>query len=531
MAIPTPTEVKPWYLRNITEALALDETSGNVYVRTGFTGDIIISGNVSIPGNVDAHISEIGTSGPLTVPYMPIAGNVIIDSGNVIVSGGVNITNTPDITGNVIITSLPEVEIKNDVGNAIPITGSVSVVGTPTVQFPVTQTDAFGRLRVSEPFTLFDTQARYYDHEQFSSALTGTATVVYNANSSTYEMNVGTAANDQVIRETMRVFPYQPGKSLLIYSTFCMNAQKTNLRQRAGYFGAQNGIYFEVTDNTLNMVIRSSSSGSIVEDRVPQSQWNGDKLNGTGASGFTLNTGLDQIWFCDVEWLGVGSVRTGFIIDGQFIVCHIFHHANTASIVGRTNNTTTYMTTATLPVRYEITNTGLTASASSMRQICASVISEGGYTGYGITEVAGTGTNAIRLGTANQLYPVVSIRLASTRLDSIVLPTQVDFLSTSVNYYQFTLILNATLTGATWTGTSQTGSVQIDTGATAISGGTVVQSGFVSARENVELSALSYFQFQIGRTLAGVSDVLTLVLSSTGNNADILAQLGWQELT
>lgn len=505
MAIPTPTEVKPWYLRNITEALALDEASGNVYVRTGFTGDIIISGNVSIPGNVDAHISEIGTSGNLTVPYMPISGNITIDPGQT-----VEVTQGTD----------PWV-----------VSGNVAITGTPTVKFPTTQTDSFGRLRVSDPFTLFDTQARYYDHEQFSSALTGTATVDYEADSSTYTLNIGSAINDQVIRETMRVFPYQPGKSLLIYSTFCMNAQKTGLRQRAGYFGAQNGIYFEVVDNTLNMVIRSSSSGTLVEDRVPQSQWNGDKLNGSGASGITLNTALDQIWFCDVEWLGVGSVRTGFVINGQFILCHTFNHANVASIPGSTNNTTTYMTTATLPVRYEITNIAGTTGASTMRQVCASVISEGGYTQYGITEVVGTGTNARRLSTEHVFYPIASIRLAPGRLDSIILPTQVDFLSTTVNYYQFTLLLNPTLTGATWAGTSQTGSVQYDTAATAVTGGTVVQSGFVSARENVELSALSFFQYQLGRTLAGVSDVLTLAIASTSNNADILAQLGWQELS
>ena len=84
MAEPTPANVSPWYLRNINQALALDETSGNVYVRTGFEGNIIISGNVNIPGNVDAHISEIGTSGNLTVPYMPIAGNITIDPGQTI---------------------------------------------------------------------------------------------------------------------------------------------------------------------------------------------------------------------------------------------------------------------------------------------------------------------------------------------------------------------------------------------------------------------------------------------------------------
>ena len=189
------------------------------------------------------------------------------------------------------------------------------------------------------------------------------------------------------------------------------------------------------------------------------------------------------------------------------------------------------MTTATLPVRYEITNTGATSGTSMMTQICTSVVSEGGYTEYGVTEAAGTGITEKRLSAANTYYPIVSIRLNSSRLDSIVLPSQLDFLSTSVNYYQYKLLLNATLTGATWTGTSQTGSVDIDTGATAVSGGTQVQSGFVSARDQVELSALSFFQFQLGRTLAGVSDVLTLVMATTSPNADILAQLGWQELT
>jgi hypothetical protein len=534
MAVPSPTEVAPWYLRNINQALALDEPTGNVYVRTGFTGNIIISGNVNIPGEVNAHIVEIGTSGALTVPYMPISGNVVIDSGNVTVSGNVNISNTPDITGNVIITSLPEVEIKNDVGNAIPIVGNVTVTGTPTVQLSSTQTDAFGRLRVSEPFTLFDTLVRYYDHEQFDSQLANGGTATYQANSSTFTLDVTTASGSSVIRETKRVFPYQPGKSLLIFNTFCMATPKANLTQRVGFFGAQNGIYFEVAGTTLNMVIRSYSTGTLVEDRIPQSSWNGDRLNGAGGvhnpSSITLNPALDQIFWTDVEWLGVGSVRVGFVINGTFYTCHTFHHANTISTV-TTDNTTTYMTTATLPIRYEIFNTDLTVTPSMMRQICSSVISEGGYTEYGVTEAAGTGISPKRLSSQNTFYPIVSIRLAPGRTDAIVLPTQLDFLSTSVNYYQFKLLLNASLTGATWSRTSETGSVQIDTGATTFTGGKQVQSGYVSSRVAVELSALSFFQFQLGRTITGVSDTLTLVAASTSPNADLLAQLGWQELT
>jgi hypothetical protein len=308
-----------------------------------------------------------------------------------------------------------------------------------------------------------------------------------------------------------------------------MATPKTNLRQRLGLFGADNGVFFE-NDGTFNyMVIRTSSSGVLGEERVRQDAWNGDQMTGGGGatnpSGITLFPDRTQIFYADVEWLGVGSVRVGFVINGAYILCHTFNHAN------QTGNTRVYMTTATLPLRYEITNTAATAGASTMKQICSTVISEGGYTQFGVTEVAGTGTNEKRLSAANTQYPIVSIRLAPTRLDSIVVPTQVDFLSTTVNYYQWQLLANATLTGATWAGTSQTGSVQYDTAATAVTGGIVVQSGFVSARSVVELSAVNFFQYQLGRTLAGVSDTLTLVATATSPNADTLAQLGWQEIT
>ena len=98
-------------------------------------------------------------------------------------------------------------------------------------------------------------------------------------------------------------------------------------------------------------------------------------------------------------------------------------------------------------------------------------------------------------------------------------------------YHQYKLLLNPTLTGATWAGTSETGTVQYDLGATSFTGGTQIQSGYVSSRTQLELSALSFFQYQLGRTISGTSDVLTLVMATTSPNADILAQLGWQELT
>jgi hypothetical protein len=386
------------------------------------------------------------------------------------------------------------------------------------------QIDAFGRMRVSEPYTLFDTKARYYDHNQFSNSTSGSQTITYNAASSTYTLTVGTANGDSITRETKRVFPYQPGKSLLVLNTFCMQPPKANLTQRVGYYGRENGVYFEANGTTYNMVLRSSSSGTLSEKRVPQTSWNVDTLNGSGTSNISLNADTTNIFYTDLEWLGVGSVRTGFIINGQFVIAHIFNHANQAG------NTNTYMSTATLPIRYEIFNSGSTTGNSTMRQICSTVMSEGGYNSFSITETAGTGIITKRLTTGNTYYPMVSIRLDSTRLDSVVLPRQVDILSPSVNYYRWTLLLNPNLTNANFAGSSSTGSVDFDTNATAVSGGTELQSGYISSRELNELGA-DAFTFQLGRTLANVSDIVTLALTATSNNADVLAQLGWQEIT
>jgi hypothetical protein len=492
MAYPEPTEVSPWYLRNITQALALDSVTGNVYVRT------------------DSNV----TVGNLTV------GNVGITSlGNVDISG-----NTLPITGNITIDPGQTIEVTQGTDPWV-VSGNVNATlsGTPQVEITGYNLDAFARLRVSNPYTFFDsalTGERRYDWSS-ATATSGTVTFDYNAN--VRNLNVTAASGSEVIRESIWCFPYQAGKSLLVMSSFIMSPAKTGLRQRVGYFGASNGVYFEQANSTKNMVIRSSSSGSLVEDRVAQIDWNTDKLNGTGPSGITLDTTATQIFWCDIEWLGVGTVRCGFVIDGQFITCHTFNHANDPTY------TTTYMGSATLPCRYEITNTGATSGASTMQQICTTVISEGGYNMPAFTNTAGTGISTVRLTTGGTYYPIVSIRLNSSYLNSIVKVNQIDILSPSVNYYRWELLRNATLTGATWTDTSSTVRVDVDTAATAVTGGTPMQSGFASSRENATLQAENIYA-QLGRTLAGVSDTYTLVITAASNNADVLAQMGWQEI-
>jgi hypothetical protein len=514
MAIPDPSQVAPWYLRNINQALELDATTGNVFVRTGLAsgGNIIITGNVTIPGEIDTHITAIGTLGNISTPYMPIGGNVVVTSGNI----------TAVVSGTVAVSSIAANVTVVDGGGSITVDGNVNATitgGNVSTTIGGTNLDAFGRLRVSNPFTLFDSQNRYIDGDQFSNITATGGNVVYVANESSFNLNVSAASGSSVIRQSKTVQAYQPGKSLLIMNTFAMATLKANLTQRVGYFTADNGIYFEAVGTTLNLVIRSSTTGSIVEERIPQASWNGNTL----LSGTVLNPTLTQIFWCDVEWLGVGNVRTGFVINGEFIVCHTFQHAN------QPGNTTVYMTTATLNPRYEITNTGATSGVSTMKQICSTVISEGGFSPSTKIAYVTNGTTVTRVASANTVTALCSIRLNPAYPDAVVVPAQLDLLLVDVRYGQFQLIENATFTTSF---SNVAGSVvQTAIHSNVITDGTVVYAGLSSSRDEVEISEDIKRRLQLWRTAAGTPSTLTLAVSYTANNADLLWKLGWEELT
>jgi hypothetical protein len=386
-----------------------------------------------------------------------------------------------------------------------------------------TSADAFGRTRVSAPVTLFDSQNRYAKSSDFDESLSGSATCTHAVNESSVLLTVTSNSGDKVVRETKRVFAYQPGKSLLVMNTFVMPTIHVNLRCRVGFFGLQNGVFFERRGSLLRMVRRTYTSGSVVDNIVEQADWNGDKLDGTGPSGYTIDSTKAQIFWQDFEWLGVGSVRTGFVINGKFIVCHTFHHANILALV--------YMTTA---MRYEIENLDTTGpSDRTMKQICSTVISEGGYEKRVPLQTARR-TSAASVGTT--LVPLVSIRLDSARLDSVVIPdgyTVLPIASASTEF-EIQLIKNATLTAASWVQTTSD-NVEFDISATAVSSGTIVDSVYTK-ESNVTSAAISNnreynFSMQLGRTLAGVSDTYTIAARTLSGTQSALATFSFWDLT
>ena len=394
-----------------------------------------------------------------------------------------------------------------------------------------TQNDSFGRQRVSNPFTLFDSSHRFKDNNLWSTATTGTASAVFDANEGLIDLNVDNTIDSEVIRETTKVFSYQPGKSLLIMNTFVMQPAKTGLRQRIGYYGASNGIYLELANSVLYIVKRSSVSGVLVDTRIAQSSWNNDTLDGTGASGITLDISKAQIFWMDIEWLGVGSVRTGFVIDGQFILCHIFHHANTI--------TSTYITTASLPLRYEIKNTAATSGSSTLKQICSTVISEGGYELRGLQQAIGIPITTPRtLTTAGTFYPIVSLRLKTSPdfLDGIVILTALSIMPIATGAYNWQIRASGTTGGGSWVSAADDSAVNYNITGTSHSGGRILASGFFSASNQgvtqIDILKEALFKFQLERNgLTSTPFEITLVVASNGNGDTVVASMDWEEVS
>jgi len=395
--------------------------------------------------------------------------------------------------------------------------------------------DAFGRARVSMPLTLFDSSHRYRDNGLWSTSNTAGTTYAFSQNEGLVKLNVTTGANQEIVRETIKVFSYQPGKSLQIMNTFVMDKPKTGLRQRVGYFGANNGIYLEQSNSDIYFVERNYTNGTLRENRVSQANWNVDTLLGnvpSSPSHLTLDLTKAQILFTDIEWLGLGTVRCGFVIDGQQIHCHSFHHANVLE--------TTYMTTGSLPLRYEIKNTAATANNSTLKQVCSTVISEGGYELRGSQQSVETTIGSPKdLPTAGTYYPVISLRLKATpnRLDAIVILTALSLLGITNNAnYNWRVVTGGTTTGGTWVDAGSDSAVEYNKTGTGFSGGRVMASGFLngSAQGSTPTDILkeALFKFQLernGLTLAPFE--LTLVAASDTNGADIYSSLDWEEIS
>lgn len=402
--------------------------------------------------------------------------------------------------------------------------------------FPVQMTglfyDAFGRLRVSNPQTIFDSkqifdnQPLFWDDSQVSGSGT---TSTHSVNEARTRIGVSATTAGKRVRQTFQRFNYQPGKSQLILMTTVMSSAGTSgVTANVGYFDDNNGIYFSIDGGGLKVVSRSYVSGAAVDTAVAQSAVNGDILDGTGKSGYTLDPTATQILFIDIEWLGVGRVRTGFVIDGKFILFHEFLNAN--------NLSTVYMSTPNLPIRYEIENDG-TGAATTMDHICTTVISEGGQQATGVVRCASTGTTAINANAAGVYYVILGIRLKTTALAATVKLLGASIIATTSDDYEWQLVLNPTVAAAIAFSDETNGTVQTGPGnagnpsTSTVTGGTILAGGFVKSGVSSGSTAIDFqTALTLGSSIDGTRDEIYLIVTPFTSNADIAGSLIWREL-
>lgn len=392
--------------------------------------------------------------------------------------------------------------------------------------------DAFQRLRVSEPATLFDSKTLsdnlplVYDDQMTSGA---GATSNFSSARASVTLGVSAATAGTRVRQTFRRFNYQPGKSQLILMTGVVGAAVTGVTKRLGLFDASNGVFFQQTGTGLSVAVRSSVSGVPVDTAVPQASWNIDPMNGSGPSGLTLDPTRAQIFVVDFQWLGVGTVRFGVSIGGAIYYVHAFNNSNVITSV--------YDSTPNLPIRWEIANSGA-GGAATLEAICATVVSEGGRQTGGYDRVTDRGVTPLVTLNNSSLYPLLSMRLrAGTYLGAQVVPNLVSILCTSTAAYRWALLLNPTVVGVALAFTpvaAASSAVEADAVAvntTTVTGGTVLRSGYSQSTNESAVLVDPQTDFALGSSIAGTADVLVLAVQRlTGTTETFYGSLGWREV-
>jgi len=386
--------------------------------------------------------------------------------------------------------------------------------------------DPFDRLRVSTPYTIFDSKQLHDSQPLFWDEETSAGPSTHIAVDACTRMAVSATPGEYAVRQTKQRFNYQPGKGSLILLTY-YGEQVDGIRKRLGIFDGtsadylipNNGIFFE-TDGTLSWNI--CKNGTITES-VSQSNWNVDKLDGTGVSGVTYNANSAQIALIDFEWLGVGRVRVGFVIDGIIRYVHYFNHANDTSF------DSVYMSTPNLPLRYSIEN--LTGEYDdTFDHICSTVISEGGLEETGILRSIDNGSTHLNADVVGTTYALLGIKLKALYNDITVTPKKISLLSLTNDGFKWSLKLNPVVAG-TFTYSDLTYSaVQYAIGVTAntVTGGLDISSGYVSVASGVTEDLTT--ALRMGSTISGSIDSLVLCVTPLSANADILGSLTFREL-
>ncbi len=395
-----------------------------------------------------------------------------------------------------------------------------AITPTKIVALSTNILDAFGRLRVSTPFTIFDSKQLYDGLPEFwdetITNASGNATSIHNIVNAATDMYV--EAGDSIVRQTFQRFNYQPGKSQLVMFTVNLGGTLEGVTARVGYFDENNGVFFMVKDGDLHIGQRKDG----VDTTVARPDWNIDRFDGTDGSGIDLQPDQAQILIMDMEWLGTGTVRYGFVLDGVVRYVHATNNANTTDSV--------YISTPNNPLRYEVSTTNASAT---LQHICSMVASEGGVDPNGLFHYSDM-DNPTNANSITEWYALKGIRLKANELGRVIDPTKISLLATTNDNLQWGLFWNPTVDGTFTYSVDHcveiaTGDVAGNPSVNTLSDlGQRIDGGYMLARGEVHIDLNN--KRRLGASIGGTRDQIVLAVQPFTTNLDVLGGIGWREI-
>ena len=406
--------------------------------------------------------------------------------------------------------------------------------------------DAFGKQRVTTPLTLLD--IKFIGQINGADGFLKNELIICNDISGSFNSTVNTdsgyleisgTGDGHYISQSRIHNTYQPGKSLLLMfsgiliPTDINNNYINSYINRLGYYSNNliynsdktlpyNGFYFQYdsTGTSINL----SNKGTIT--KIAQTTWNLDTLDGNGHSKINLDFKKAQLFTIDLEWLSVGRIRFGFFIYGKCQYCHQITNINLL--------TSPYISNINLPVRYELIGTdNLETTQVSTKQICTSVISEGGYNPRGKPFSFNSGLISF----TTSETPIVAFRGGgSNYYHQEIIPNNINIVDTDKNntcIWKLRLYMDNNTTNAgvnSWTDVNSNYSVsQFSTDFNAWSETTsiVISEGIFSGKANVSYNSfkdtVSPKILQITSNIDNISDIMVITCQIlSGNSSQVI---------
>lgn len=487
--------------------IAIINDNGNTIVSSNFIPVGIAPSGSAIP------VSQSGSF------YVQQSGNWTVQQGTSpwITSGNVTVNNFP--------TSYPVTQ-----SGTWAVQSSQPSGQTYRVDFDQSAYDAFGRFRISEAASIFDSKQSVTNDGTIWDRISFSGSQVHSPGMSQTAMSVS-ASGGYAISQTFQRMNYQPGKSQLIFETAYNFQPETNLVKRIGYFtttttapyySGVDGLWWESSNGVVSCNIRNNSNG--VTETATQANWNIDKMNGSGVSTINIDWSKNQIYVIQFQWLGVGRVVFAVDVEGKLYPVHYFDHANETSGV--------YISSPNKPIRYDIYSTG--ATSGTLYQVCASVQSEGGQTPRFVERLIDNGVVPVAGPIKDLEWAVLGLRISPTTQNADGLNIGIETVevatSTTNAVGGWRLKVNPNVAGSlTWLPLPSTSGIEycVGTASNLTTSGVGIHGGYYTTNTSSSIGDLNTLS-RIGVGISGNSQTLFLTNFNSVNNCNVYGNIDFQ---